>query len=126
MVIADVHNKGVIILLGTDLSKLFFDPFDPLGSNYGFDGGKPVGVSNNTQVENRKKEQKRQEAARRRERLWEEKRLEEKRLKEKKAHDINGRIAQLRSKIMVNKGDDKSRAELSMAKTQLFWTNNGL
>lgn len=51
---------------------------------------------------------------------------QEKREKLRKAAALQGRISQLRSRIMVNKNDTKAQAELSMAKTQLFWLTNPL
>lgn len=44
----------------------------------------------------------------------------------RRASQLQGRIAQLRSKIMANHSDKTAQAELSMAKTQLYWVLNPL
>lgn len=58
-----------------------------------------------------------------RERQEEAQRLERRRV-QYRADELQGRIKQLTSKIMANQHDDKARAELSYARTQLFWVNN--
>lgn len=46
--------------------------------------------------------------------------------KKRKESTIRGRIAWLRSRIMANPMDKAARAEMDMAKTQLYWLNNSI
>lgn len=44
----------------------------------------------------------------------------------RKQNELQSRIAYLRSKIISSQGDEGTAAELSMAKTQLFWVSSNL
>ena len=66
------------------------------------------------------------EAERTQRRAAEEKAAQQRRERNRKAAALQGRIAQLRSRIMANKYDKKASSELSMAKTQLYWLTNAL
>lgn len=69
-------------------------------------------------------ESNQREMERTQKRAAEERAAQQKREQNQKAAALQGRIAQLRSRIMVNKQDKKAYSELSMAKTQLFWLTN--
>lgn len=66
------------------------------------------------------------EAQRARRRAREDKLADEKRAKARKSSELQGRIAQLRSKLSANPGDKTAAAELSAAQTQLYWLTNTL
>ncbi len=66
------------------------------------------------------------EAERAQRKAAEEKAAQIRRERNRKAAALQGRIAQLRSRIMTNKDDKKAFSELSMAKTQLYWLTNAL
>lgn len=58
--------------------------------------------------------------------LEERKAYDQKRAQQRRINDLRSRVAFLRSRVMNNKDDRVAAGELAMAKTQLYWSTNGL